>query len=45
MVDWLIEYEDMPQSLRIPMLFDGWLIDWLGKSFLYFFSIFCKKPS
>ena len=38
MVDWLIEYEDMPQSLRTPfllqslrtpMLFDGWLIDWV----------------
>ena len=29
MVDWLIEYKDMPQSLRTPMLFDGWLIDWV----------------
>ena len=38
MVDWLIEYEEMPQSLgtpfllqslRTPMLFDGWLIDWV----------------
>ena len=29
MVDWSIEYEDMPQSLRTPMLFNGWLIDWV----------------
>ena len=29
MVDWLIEYKEMPQSLRTPMLFDGWLIDWV----------------
>ena len=38
MVDWLIEYEDMPQSLRTPflpqslctpLLCDGWLIDWV----------------
>ena len=29
MVDWLIEYEDMPQRLSTPMLFDGWLIDWV----------------
>ena len=29
MVDWLIEYEGMPQSLYIPMLFNGWLIDWI----------------
>ena len=28
-VDWLIEYEDMPQSLLTPVLFDGWLIDWV----------------
>ena len=29
MIDWLIEYEDMSQSLRTPMLFDDWLIDWV----------------
>ena len=28
-LDWLIEYEDMPQSLCTPMLFNAWLIDWL----------------
>ena len=25
----LIEYENMTQSLRTPMLFNGWLIDWV----------------
>ena len=24
-----VQYEGMPQSLRTPMLFDGWLIDWV----------------
>ena len=41
MVDWLIEYEDMSQSLRTPMLFNGWLIDWVNVA-CSFFSFFVR---
>ena len=37
-------HEEVSQSLRTPMLFNGWLIDWVNVA-CTFFPFLCRKPS